>query len=83
MFSQELLEYRKKHRPLKVRALDGSVKSMLIDETDNISKVTETVAQRFGLSSSEEYSLMISRETVQIVNKLGGKKEKKITNSTC
>lgn len=46
---QSLLEFRKKHRVLKVRTLDGSVKAILIDESQPVSLIVSAVCQRIGI----------------------------------
>ena len=54
----DVLEFRKKHRILKVKTLDSNVKNILVDESINIRLIVEVICQRIGLANPEEYSLM-------------------------
>jgi talin len=68
----DVLEFRKKHRILKVKTLDANVKNILVDESTSIKSIVEVICQRIGLANPEEYSLM--KEEKEEVNP---KKEKK------
>ena len=54
--TQDILEYRKKQRPLRVRFLDGAVKTILVDDSQNVVDLTKAICARIGellsLSSS-------------------------------
>ncbi|TPX50472.1 hypothetical protein SeLEV6574_g00877 [Synchytrium endobioticum] len=52
------VEFKKKHRPLRVRTMDGSVKTVLIDESLPVQALVETVCERIGVLNSEEYSFL-------------------------
>ena len=54
--SGDIVEYKKKHRPLKFMTLDGSVKTAIIDETLPIQQLVDIVCSRIGITNSEEYS---------------------------
>ncbi|KAJ3096387.1 Talin-1 [Phlyctochytrium planicorne] len=56
--SGDLLEYKKKHRILKVRTLDDSVKQILVDESQPVSIIVKAVCDRIGLQNHEEYSFV-------------------------
>lgn len=43
-----MLEYRKKQRPLRVRTLDGSVKTLLVDDSQTVAELTRAVCVRIG-----------------------------------
>ncbi|KAK6041111.1 FERM protein [Cooperia oncophora] len=58
---QDTVEYRKKIRLLKVRMLDGSVKTIPIDESHPVGQLMVGVCTKIGISNYEEYSLV--RET--------------------
>ncbi|XP_022084654.1 talin-1-like isoform X6 [Acanthaster planci] len=53
----DLLEYRKKIRPLKVKMLDGSKKTLLIDDSNTVSQMLITICTRLGVTNYDEYSL--------------------------
>ena len=52
----DLLEFKKKHRPLKVRMMDNSLKTVLIDESLSITQLVDAVCRKIGISNPEEYS---------------------------
>uniref|UniRef100_A0A8C4QNG4 Talin 2 n=1 Tax=Eptatretus burgeri TaxID=7764 RepID=A0A8C4QNG4_EPTBU len=54
----DLLEFCKKQRPLKVRMLDGTVKTVMVDDSKNVGDMLLTVCSRIGITNSEEYSLV-------------------------
>ena len=51
------MEYKKKHRPLKVELLDGTIKTFLIDESDVTSLVNDRICSELGVKCPEEFSL--------------------------
>ncbi|KAJ3413726.1 Talin-1 [Chytridiales sp. JEL 0842] len=56
--SGDTLMFKKRHRPLKVKTLDDSMKMILVDESLSVAKVVEVVCQRFGIQNPEEYSFV-------------------------
>ncbi|VDN24157.1 unnamed protein product [Gongylonema pulchrum] len=52
------LEYKKKIRPLKVRMLDGAVKTVMVDESQPVGEIMVVVCSKIGISNHEEYSLV-------------------------
>eukprot|EP01104_Vermistella_antarctica_P018056 TRINITY_DN6574_c0_g1_i1.p1 TRINITY_DN6574_c0_g1~~TRINITY_DN6574_c0_g1_i1.p1 ORF type:complete len:2432 (+),score=758.04 TRINITY_DN6574_c0_g1_i1:122-7417(+) len=59
LFSGTELHYKKKHRPLKVRLLDGAVKTILVDESLIVSDLVENVGEKIGIKNPEEFSLQM------------------------
>lgn len=47
-FSQDTLEYKKKQRPLKIRMLDGTVKTVMVDDSKIVSDMLMTICARIG-----------------------------------
>lgn len=47
--SGDLLEFKKRHRPFKVRTLDGALKTIIIDETLAIQHLVEIVCDKWGI----------------------------------
>ncbi|KAI8799801.1 hypothetical protein BJ742DRAFT_115886 [Cladochytrium replicatum] len=52
------LEFKKKHRQLKVKTLDGTVRTVLIDETCAVSTLVEVVCEKFAIQNPDEYSFL-------------------------
>ena len=48
MYLQDLLEYRKKLRVLKVRTLDESVKTMFVDDSVPVGQLMVTICSRMS-----------------------------------
>ena len=46
--SGDMLVYKEKTRPLRVRTLDGSVKTLLIDDSQTVAELTKVVCARIG-----------------------------------
>jgi len=58
----DTLEFKKKHRILKVKMMDDSIKTFLIDESLPVKNVVEYVGQKLGISNIEEYSFAPANE---------------------
>ncbi|KAI8906214.1 hypothetical protein DFJ77DRAFT_477968 [Powellomyces hirtus] len=56
--SGDALEYRKKHRALKVKTMDSSIKTVLVDESLNVHQLVEIICERIGIQNPEEYSIL-------------------------
>lgn len=54
----DLLEYKKKLRTLKVRLLDGSLKTLLVDDSQSVSNVMVVICTKIGITNHDEYSLV-------------------------
>lgn len=54
----DLLEYRKKVRPLKVSTLDGTVKTLMIDDTQPVANLMAIICAKLGITNHDEYSLV-------------------------
>lgn len=54
----DTLEYKKKHRILKVKMMDDSIKTFLIDESLPVKNVVEYVGQKLGTLISYLYILI-------------------------
>ena len=72
----DVLEFKKKHRVLKVKTLDNTFKTILIDESLSVKDLVDLICERIGLSNSEEYSLQ--KEEVETKSQTKDKKLKKI-----
>lgn len=45
---QDTLEYKKKQRPLKIRMLDGTVKTVMVDDSKIVTDILMTICARIG-----------------------------------
>lgn len=45
---QDTLDYKKKQRPLKIRMLDGTVKTVMVDDSKIVSDMLMTICARIG-----------------------------------
>ncbi|NP_957487.2 talin-2a [Danio rerio] len=59
----DILEYKKKQRPQKVKMLDGAVKTIMVDDSKTVGELLVTICSRIGITNYEEYSLI--QETVE------------------
>ncbi|XP_043774782.1 talin-2 isoform X6 [Cervus elaphus] len=59
----DVLEYKKKQRPQKIRMLDGSVKTVMVDDSKTVGELLVTICSRIGITNYEEYSLI--QETIE------------------
>ncbi|XP_074862365.1 talin-2 isoform X2 [Carettochelys insculpta] len=56
--SGDVLEYKKKQRPQKIRMLDGAVKTVMVDDSKTVGELLVTICSRIGITNYEEYSLI-------------------------
>ncbi|KAE8745328.1 hypothetical protein FOCC_FOCC008014 [Frankliniella occidentalis] len=54
----DLLEYRKKLRTLRVRMLDGTLKTMLVDDSQPVANLMVVICTKIGITNHDEYSLV-------------------------
>ncbi|NXD05167.1 TLN1 protein, partial [Certhia familiaris] len=59
----DTMEYKKKQRPLKIRMLDGTVKTVMVDDSKTVTDMLMTICARIGITNYDEYSLV--REIVE------------------
>lgn len=53
LLQQDTMEYRKKQRPLKIRMLDGTVKTIMVDDSKTVTDMLMTICARIGKASWE------------------------------
>lgn len=51
------LDYKKKHRPLRIRLVDDTTKLVIIDDSASVREISDLIGEKIGLKSSEEFSL--------------------------
>ncbi|TNN66757.1 Talin-2 [Liparis tanakae] len=61
--SGDVLEYKKKQRPQKIKMLDGAVKTVMVDDSKTVGELLVTICSRIGITNYEEYSLI--QDTVE------------------
>ncbi|XP_039224922.1 talin-1 isoform X4 [Crotalus tigris] len=54
----DTMEYKKKQRPLKIRMLDGTVKTVMVDDSKIVTDMLMTICARIGITNYDEYSLV-------------------------
>nr|P54939.2 RecName: Full=Talin-1 [Gallus gallus]AAN75275.1 talin [Gallus gallus] len=54
----DTMEYKKKQRPLKIRMLDGTVKTVMVDDSKTVTDMLTTICARIGITNYDEYSLV-------------------------
>ncbi|XP_072321618.1 talin-2a isoform X2 [Eucyclogobius newberryi] len=59
----DILEYKKKQRPQKIKMLDGAVKTVMVDDSKTVGELLVTICSRIGITNYEEYSVI--QETVE------------------
>ena len=47
-FPQDILEYKKKQRPQKIKMLDGAVKTIMVDDSKTVGELLVTICSRIG-----------------------------------
>uniref|UniRef100_A0A8B9ZIJ1 Talin-1 n=1 Tax=Anas platyrhynchos TaxID=8839 RepID=A0A8B9ZIJ1_ANAPL len=56
----DTMEYKKKQWPLKIRKLDGTVKTVMVDDSKTITDILMTICTRIGITNYDEYSLEVT-----------------------
>ncbi|KAL0267697.1 UNVERIFIED_CONTAM: hypothetical protein PYX00_009891 [Menopon gallinae] len=59
----DLLEYKKKLRTLRVRMLDGTLKTLLVDDSQPVANLMVVICTKIGITNHDEYSLV--RENIE------------------
>uniref|UniRef100_A0A3P9IFU3 Talin 2b n=1 Tax=Oryzias latipes TaxID=8090 RepID=A0A3P9IFU3_ORYLA len=54
----DILEYKKKQRPQKIKMLDGTVKTVMVDDSKTVGELLVTICSRIGITNYEEYSVI-------------------------
>ncbi|XP_049847483.1 talin-1 isoform X1 [Schistocerca gregaria] len=65
----DLLEYRKKLRTLRVRMLDGTVKTLLVDDSQPVVNLMVVICTKIGITNHDEYSLVRENQEEELENK--------------
>ncbi|XP_050295854.1 talin-1 isoform X2 [Anthonomus grandis grandis] len=55
----DTIEYRKKLRTLRVKMLDGTVKTMLVDDSQIVANLMVVICTKLGITNHDEYSLVL------------------------
>eukprot|EP01123_Difflugia_compressa_P001391 TRINITY_DN115_c0_g2_i1.p1 TRINITY_DN115_c0_g2~~TRINITY_DN115_c0_g2_i1.p1 ORF type:complete len:1556 (-),score=395.56 TRINITY_DN115_c0_g2_i1:1402-6069(-) len=51
------LEYKKKHRPIRIKLRDDTIKTVVIDDSLNVREISDMIGEKIGLKSASEYCL--------------------------
>ena len=65
---QYQLEYRKKVRLLKVKMLNGALKSLMVDDSQTVGPMMALICAKIGLTNYDEYSLEIPPDESEVDN---------------
>ncbi|XP_063237314.1 talin-1 isoform X2 [Bacillus rossius redtenbacheri] len=65
----DLLEYRKKLRTLRVRMLDGTVKTLLVDDSQPVANLMVVICTKIGITNHDEYGLVRENQEDELENK--------------
>ncbi|CAG9813617.1 unnamed protein product [Phaedon cochleariae] len=55
----DTIEYRKKLRQLRVKMLDGAIKTMMVDDSQIIANLMVVICTKLGITNHDEYSLVL------------------------
>lgn len=67
LHNHDVLEYRRKLRQLRVRMLDGAVKTILVDDSQPVSQLMVVICTKIGITNHEEYGLVREDKQPEIV----------------
>jgi len=73
----ETLEVKKKHRPIKVKLLDETIRTFMIDESEQVFDIVEMIGKKMSLRNPEEFSLQYNEEDQPPKENTDSKKKKK------
>ncbi|XP_035274307.1 talin-2 isoform X2 [Anguilla anguilla] len=54
----DILEYKKKQRPQKIKMMDCAIKTIMVDDSKTVGELLVTICSRIGITNYEEYSLI-------------------------
>ncbi|XP_018022014.1 talin-2 isoform X3 [Hyalella azteca] len=63
------VQYRRKMRQLKVRMLDGAVKTLMVDDSALVAHLMVNICTKIGIMNHEEYSLVNETEPPELEHK--------------
>ncbi|XP_020615506.1 talin-2-like [Orbicella faveolata] len=71
--SGDMLDYKSKVRHLKIKFMDGSVKTLQIDDSHNVGQILDSVCMKMGIANTEEFSLLVEgqKEDKEDADKMG------------
>ncbi|CAH0404281.1 unnamed protein product [Chilo suppressalis] len=61
----DVLEYNKKTRNLRVRMLDGTVKTLLVDDSQIVANLMVVICTKIGITNYDEYGLVREEQQEQ------------------
>lgn len=63
----ELL-YKDKNRYLKVKMLDGTIKTVLVNDSKSVGHALDLICEKIGITNADEYSLFIEQEKDDVMD---------------
>uniref|UniRef100_A0A8C6XSA1 Talin 1 n=1 Tax=Naja naja TaxID=35670 RepID=A0A8C6XSA1_NAJNA len=58
----DTMEYKKKQRPLKIRMLDGTVKTVMVDDSKTVTDMLMTICARIGITNQAVDAEILEKE---------------------
>eukprot|EP01119_Soliformovum_irregulare_P011517 TRINITY_DN2899_c0_g1_i3.p1 TRINITY_DN2899_c0_g1~~TRINITY_DN2899_c0_g1_i3.p1 ORF type:complete len:2521 (-),score=930.00 TRINITY_DN2899_c0_g1_i3:18-7580(-) len=56
------LIYKKRHRTIKVKLQDGTIKTVLVDDTLTVTEISAVVGNKLSITNAEEFSLQLDEK---------------------
>lgn len=71
--SGDMLEYKSKVRHMKIKFMDGSVKTLQIDDSHSVGEILDSVCLKMGIGNVEEFSLLVEgqKEDREDIDRMG------------
>ncbi|CAF3755907.1 unnamed protein product [Rotaria sordida] len=66
--NEDHVEYKNRYCPLKIRLLDGTVKTILIDDSLIVAQLMVYICTKFGIANYDEYSLVYDLDSYDCIN---------------
>jgi len=60
--SNDTVEYKKRHEPVKVKLVDDSVKTFLVDTSETVSDVMKIIGDKLSLKNVDEFGLQAEKK---------------------
>lgn len=70
-----VIEFKKRHRQLRIQLLDGTKKIVLVDDSHTVGEIVETIGLRMKIANPDEYSLQFKNPRYESVSDKDSKEE--------
>eukprot|EP01114_Cavostelium_apophysatum_P007404 TRINITY_DN194_c0_g1_i3.p1 TRINITY_DN194_c0_g1~~TRINITY_DN194_c0_g1_i3.p1 ORF type:complete len:2578 (-),score=946.84 TRINITY_DN194_c0_g1_i3:69-7802(-) len=62
------IEYKKKHRPIKIKLQDETIKTILVDDTLSVGDIVAVIGEKMSISNADEFSLKVEGKEEEWLN---------------